>query len=129
VRIEQVATSPEWVTSADGAVVVPATEILDVAVVVGNAGNTEAEAGGTVELTLATAEAEPVVLSRPVPEIAAGASTSVIFTELAVVPGLSYQVQVILTPGGPDAFAEDNRHSTGFVVNAATETTETTTGG
>ena len=123
VRIEQVATSPEWVTSADGGVVVPATDILDVAVVVGNAGNTEAEAGGTVELTLATAEAEPVVLSRPVPEIAAGASTSVIFTELAVVPGLSYQVQVILTPAGPDAFAEDNRHSTGFVVNAATETT------
>jgi hypothetical protein len=129
VRIEQVATSPEWVTSADGSVVVPATDVLDVAVVVGNAGNTEAEAGGDLELTFSTAGAEPVVITRPVPAIGTGASTSVIFTDLAVLPGVSYQINLILTPGGPDAFIDDNRHSTGFVVNAATETTDTTTGG
>lgn len=129
VRIEQVTTSPEWVTSADGSTVVPATDIIDVAVVIGNAGNTGADSGGSLELTVSTAEAEPVVLTRGVPAIDAGASTSVIFTDLTVAPGMSYQVQLILTPAGADAFADDNRHSTGFVVNAATETTDTTAGG
>lgn len=125
VRIEQVVTSPEWVTSADGSIVVQATDVLDVAVVVANAGNTQAESGGSLELTLSTAEAEPVVLQREVPAIEATASTSVIFTDLTVTPGVSYSIQLVLTPAGPDAFSDDNRQATTFVVNAATETSDT----
>lgn len=122
IRIEQVRTSPEWVTSADESVVIPATDTIDLAVVVSNTGNIDSEPA-TVELTLADQVAEPVVVSEAVPAIAPGMSTSVIFTDLAVVPAQSYQIQLLLTPGGPDAFADDNRFSTAFTINAPTDTT------
>lgn len=122
VRIEQVQTSPEWVTSADGSIVIPATDVIDLAVVVSNAGNTDSEIG-SLELTVADQVADPVVMTERVPSIAPGMSTSSLFLDIAVTPGQAYQVQLILDPGGADSFSEDNRFSTAFSINAATDTT------
>ncbi|HEX2154687.1 MAG TPA: hypothetical protein VHL52_12000 [Acidimicrobiia bacterium] len=129
VRIEQVSTTPEWVQSADGSIVVPAvSETIDVVVVVGNSGNTVTNVG-VLDLTLSTADGEPVEQRETVPAIEPGASTSVAFAQLPVTPGTFYELVVDLDPQGPDAFGDDNRHSTGFTVNEATPTTVTTTGG
>jgi hypothetical protein len=129
VRIEQVSTDPEWVQSADGSVVVPAVaDTIDVLVVIGNGGNTSTEEA-IVGLTLTGSEGDPVELEEPVERIEPGNSTSVAFRGLAVTPGSFYELLVELDPQGPDAHREDNRHSTGFLVNEATATTETTVGG
>ncbi len=127
VRIEQVSTRPEWFTSADGTTVVPVLgDTIDVIVVVANGGNT-ATSEGSLELTFSTGEAEPVILTNDVPVITAGASTSIIFRGLEVTAGTFYQLDLVLDPGGLDTFLEDNRMSTGFLVNEATETTTTST--
>lgn len=129
VRIEQVNTTPEWVQSADGSIVVPAVSTtIEVMVVVGNSGNT-VTVEGLLELTFTGPEGEPVELEQPVPVIEAGASTSLVFRELPVSPGSFYELVLELDPQGPDAFSEDNRHSTGFTVNEATPPTDTTAGG
>ncbi len=120
VRIEQVATRPEWVTNTDGILVVPATDTVDVVVVVGNDGNVGAEVGN-LRLTLLGPDGDPLVLTEEVPEIAAGAQTSITFSQLAVAPGSDYRMEALLTPGGGDMFLDDNRHASGFTVNAATE--------
>lgn len=121
VRIEQVTTRPEWVPNADGILVVPATDAVDVVVVIGNAGNVGAEVG-SLRLTVVGPEGEPVVLTEEVPEMAAAAQTSVTFAEVAVAPGASYQMEALLSPGGGgDMFLDDNRHASGFTVNAPTE--------
>ncbi|HZD04593.1 MAG TPA: hypothetical protein VE173_06735, partial [Longimicrobiales bacterium] len=75
VRIEQVKTEPEWVTSADGDVVIEATDTINVMVVVSNTGNTEAEPGN-LKLTMATQGADPLEETEQVPAISAGANTS-----------------------------------------------------
>lgn len=127
VRIEQVSTRPEWVTSADGTTVVPVlSDTIDVVVVIANGGNT-ATSEGRLELTFGSGEEEPVTLADEVPVIAAGASTTIIFPDLEVSAGVFYQLDLALDPGGSDTFAEDNSLSTGFVVNEATGTTTTTT--
>ena len=124
IRIEQVSTSPEWVQSADGSIVVPAVaDTIDLMVVVGNAGNTP------TELTFAARGAEPEEMTQPVSPIEPGMSTSVVFRDLEVVPGTFYELHLELDPQGPDTFAEDNRHSTGFLVNEATPTTDATSAG
>lgn len=129
VRIEQVSTEPEWVTSADGSVVVPIlSDVLDVIVVVANSGNT-ATTRGQLALVFSGSEAEPVELTEEVPVIAAGASTTIIYPDLAVMPGSFYQLDLALDPGGLDTFAEDNRFSTGFLVNQATTSTSASDGG
>lgn len=129
IRIEQVTTTPEWVQSADGQIVVPAVaDTIDVMVVIGNSGNTATEEA-LVQLTFAGAGMEPVVETSSVPAIEPGASTSVPFRELEVTPGTFYELLVELDPQGPDLYLEDNRHSTGFVVNEATPTTDTTSAG
>lgn len=130
IRIEQVSTQPQWVQSADGSVVVPATETIDVIVVVANGGNTDT-AGGRLELVLQAAEEQPVTRSQPVPVIGPGRSTSLVFQDLQVAPGVFYQLDLNLDPQGPDIFPEDNRHSTGFLINeaTATDTTDTTDNG
>lgn len=129
VRIEQVSTNPEWVQSSDGTVVVPAVaETIDVTVVIGNGGNTATEQA-VVDLTFTGPDGEAVELEDSVDPIEPGNSTSVAFRGLSVTPGAFYELMVELDPQGPDAHREDNRHSTGFLVNEATPTTETTVGG
>jgi hypothetical protein len=130
VRIEQVSTDPEWVKSADGATVVPAvSDTIAVMVVVNNGGNT-ATSAGSLALRFTGPDEEPVEATEPVPAIEPGASTSIVFRDLAVTPGSFYQLELELDPGGDDTFPEDNTYSTGFTVNEATpDTTETTTGG
>ena len=123
VRIEQVATKPQWITSADGTIVVEATDSVDLMVVVANVGNIEAEPGA-LTLTLTSDGSEPMVATQEVGAMQAGSNTSIIFAGLSVAPGSSYQIELELTPGGPDVFVDDNVHSTGFTVNAATETTD-----
>lgn len=123
VRIEQVMTEPEWVTSADGSVVVPIlSDTLDVIVVIANSGNT-ATSPGQLDLVFSGTEGEPIELTEDVPVIQAGASTTIIYAGLAVMPGSFYQVDLSLDPGGLDTFTEDNRFSTGFLVNQATTST------
>lgn len=121
IRIEQVATRPEWVTSATGDVVVPATSEIEVVIVVSNAGNTTSEPA-TLALTVGTPEADTAEWSAEVPGIAAGSQTAITLPGVEVVPGLSYILDVVLTPGGADMFRDDNRMSLRFTVNAETET-------
>lgn len=129
VRIEQVSTEPDWVQSSDGTVVVPAVaDTIDVMVVIGNGGNTATEEA-LVSLTLTGPDEEPVELEESVESIQPGTSTSVAFRGLAVTPGVFYELLVELDPQGPDTHSEDNRQSTGFLVNEATPTTDTTEGG
>lgn len=133
VRIEQVSTEPEWVTSADGSTVVPAvSETIAVMVVVGNSGNT-ATSPGSLSMRFSGQDGEPVEVTEAVPVIAAGARTSIVFRDLAVVPGTFYQLELELDPGGDDTFSDDNTYSTGFTVNEATPDTsvptDTTDGG
>lgn len=122
IRIEQVATKPPWLTNADGDVVVPATDTLDLMVVVSNVGNTDSDAA-ELQMTLSTGEGDPVVTTKTVPILGAGNNTSVVFPNLAVTPGVTYQVDLALAPGGPDAVLDDNTHSAQFTVNAPTDTT------
>lgn len=131
VRIEQVSTDPAWVTSADGSTVVPAvSDTIEVMVVVGNSGNT-ATSLGSLALRLVGDDSEPIERTQSVPVVEAAASTSIVFSDLAVTPGAFYQLELELDPGGSDTFADDNRYSTGFTVNEATPdtTTDTTTSG
>jgi hypothetical protein len=133
VRIEQVSTDPEWVTSADGSTVVPAvSETIAVMVVIGNSGNT-ATSPGSLSMRFSASDGEPAEATEPVPVIEAGARTSIVFRDLAVVPGTFYQLELELDPGGDDTFTDDNTYSTGFTVNEATpdttDTTDTTDGG
>lgn len=129
VRIEQVTTDPAWVTSAEGDLVVPSTgDAIDLMVVIGNSGNTDTERG-TLHLAFVGEGQEPSERSQPVPVIDAGASTSIVFSDLPVVPGSFYTADLMLVPGGADVFTEDNSFSTGFVVNEATVSTTTSTGG
>ncbi|MFP3916049.1 MAG: hypothetical protein ACLFWM_14310 [Actinomycetota bacterium] len=129
VRIEQVNTSPEWVQNSEGTLVVPAvSDTIDVLAVVGNGGNTATEEG-SVTLTLTGPEGEEVELTDSVEPIEPGASTSIAFRGLAVSPGSFYELVVELDPHGPDAHPQDNRHSTGFLVNEATPSTDTTEAG
>ncbi|MGA7270118.1 MAG: hypothetical protein WB239_03515, partial [Acidimicrobiia bacterium] len=65
----------------------------------------------------------PVVVTKTVPTLDAGTNTSVVFAKLAVTPGVTYQVDLALAPGGPDAVVDDNTHSAQFTVNASTDTT------
>lgn len=123
VRIEQVTTKPQWINSADGSVVVEATDALDLIVVVANVGNIEAEPG-QLTMTLSSGDGDPLTETQPVATLGSGTSTSIIFSSLSVVPGSDYTVDLELTPGGPDVHAEDNLHSTGFTVNAATTTSD-----
>lgn len=126
VRIEQVRTQPEWVQSSEGDLVVPAVaETIDVMVVIGNGGNTVTEEG-LVSLSFTGPEEEPVELEEDVDPIEPGASTSVAFRGLEVTPGSFYELVVELDPQGADTHREDNTHSTGFLVNEATPTTDTT---
>lgn len=128
-RIEQVSTNPEWVQSSDGTVVVPAVaDTIDVLVVIGNGGNTATEEA-MVELTFTGPDEEPIELEENVDPIEPGSSTSVAFRGLSVTPGTFYELLVELDPQGPDTHRDDNRHSTGFLVNEATPTTDTTAGG
>lgn len=129
IRIEQVSTRPEWVQSADGTIVVPAVaDTIDLIVVVGNAGNTPT-GEASLSLVFAAQGAEPEELTQPVSPIEPGMSTSVVFQDLEVVPGTFYEIHLELDPQGPDTFSEDNRHSTAFLVNEATPTTDTTSAG
>lgn len=129
IRIEQVSTRPEWVQSADGTIVVPAVaDTIDLIVVVGNAGNTPT-GEASLSLVFAAQGAEPEELTQPVSPIEPGMSTSVMFQDLEVVPGTFYEIHLELDPQGPDTFSEDNRHSTAFLVNEATPTTDTTSAG
>lgn len=128
VRIEQVSTDPEWVTSADGSTVVPAvSETIAVMVVVGNSGNT-ATSRGSLSMRFSGPDAEPVEATESVPVIDAGARTSIVFRDLAVIPGTFYQLELELDPGGDDTFSDDNTYSTGFTVNEATPDTTDTPG-
>lgn len=129
IRIEQVSTTPEWVQSSDGSLVVPAVaETIDVMVVIGNSGNTVTEPA-TVTMSFQGQGTDPITDQQSVTEIQAGANTTVGFRELEVTPGTFYELIVELNPEGADAFADDNRFSTGFLVNEATPTTDTTVSG
>lgn len=121
VRIEQVSASPEWVTSADGVTVVPAPledEMIDITVVVGNAGNTPSDPA-ELNLTMESGDGEPTEQVEEVPVIDAASTTSVVFTDLEVTFGTTYDLALTLVPGGTDVIGDDNERSMRFTVNEA----------
>lgn len=123
VRIEQISSDPEFIMSADGDPVVPAPEdeTVDITVVVANTGNTVSDPAA-VELELGSVGSEETTqASEAVPVIEAASTTSVVFTDVPVVLGSTYEMTVTLRPGGIDLFGDDNQRSMRFVVNAATD--------
>ena len=123
VRVEQVTSRPEWVTSADGATVVPAPieeSTIDITVVVGNAGNTPSEVG-QLTLQMLSEGLEPIEVTNEVPVIEAASTTSVIFADLPVSFGTTYDLSLSLVPGGSDVIADDNDRSMRFTVNEVPE--------
>lgn len=123
VRIEQVSSAPEWVTSADGTTVIPAPledQMIDITVVVGNAGNIPSEPG-ELTLTMVTADGEPLEQVEEVPAIEAATTTSVVFSDLEVTFGTTYDLSLLLVPGGSDVIGDDNERAMRFTVNEATE--------
>lgn len=120
IGIQQVSTTPEWVINAEEQLVVPATESLDVAVVVSNSGN--APSGpASLELVLAAGEGDSTVMSELVGGIEAGAQTSVIFSEVEVQPGTAYTLTVRMVGVEADLVPEDNEMVHELIVNAPTE--------
>ena len=89
-QVSSITSDPLWNVDPSDQAIVPATELLNFSVVVGNAGNVASEPE-PLELTL-TGESDPVVLSGLVPVLEPGEQTAVQFLEIPVTPGALYEV-------------------------------------
>ncbi len=117
--VRQVTSEPAWVTDPEGNLVMTATESIAVAVVVANNGNADAPAQ-TVELELVSPESSETRMVE-VPELAPGGQTTVVFIDLPVVFGGSYQVGVTLILTVPDSDPSNNGANLAFIVLEPTE--------
>jgi hypothetical protein len=120
--LDQVATVPEMKLNADNELVVTMTDALTVQIVVVNQGNTDSQPI-EVELTLLGGDGSAYDQTAPVPVLAAGTSTTIDFTGVAVTPGQSYQMSVTLPLADGEQVSEDNARDMTFRVNEATPTT------
>ncbi|HWL48319.1 MAG TPA: hypothetical protein VNT92_00440, partial [Acidimicrobiia bacterium] len=114
-QVSSITSDPLWNVDPSDQAVVPATELLNFSVVVGNAGNVASEPE-PIELTL-TGESDPVVLSEMVPVLEPGEQTAVQFLEIPVIPGALYEVAANLPAITNDVDLEDNVVSVLFEVN------------
>ncbi len=124
--IEQVVTNPEMSVNTSDQRVVTATSALTVQVVILNAGNTASE---PVEVTLSMIGIDDSSLEQTaeVAAIAAAGQTTVEFVDLAVSPGVAYQMVISLPLVAAEEASEDNQVLWDFLVNE--ETTSTTVAG
>jgi hypothetical protein len=124
--IEQVVTGPEMSVNTSGQRVVTATSALTVQVVIVNGGNTASE---PVEVTLSMVGTDDSSLAETaeVEAIEAAGQTTVEFVDLAVSPGLAYQMVISLPLAAGEEATEDNQVQWDFLVNE--ETTSTTVAG
>jgi hypothetical protein len=114
-QVSSITSDPLWNVDPSDQAIVPATELLNFSVVVGNAGNVASEPE-PIELTL-SGESDPVVLSEMVPVLEPGQQTAVQFLEIPVIPGALYEVAASLTAITNDVDLEDNVVSVLFEVN------------
>jgi hypothetical protein len=114
-QVSSIASDPLWNVDPSDQAIVPATELLNFSVVVGNAGNVASEPE-PLELTL-SGESDPVVLSEMVPVLEPGEQTAVQFLEIPVTPGSLYEVAASLSAVTNDVDLEDNVVSVLFEVN------------
>jgi hypothetical protein len=88
---------PEPVSDRAGIPLLPFTDSVTLNAIVTNAGN-EAESGVTVELTLLDATTEvSEVFTQTVADLPSGASSTVSFADLVLVPGSLYQAKLVAT--------------------------------
>jgi hypothetical protein len=120
--IGQVVTRPEMTVNTSDQRVVTATSALTVQVVIFNAGNTASE---PVEVTLSMVGTDDssVAETAQVGVIAAAGQTTVEFVDVAVSPGLAYQMVISLPLAAGEEATEDNRVQWDFLVNEETSTT------
>ncbi len=125
--IDQVTTVPEWVLDTEGTLVLDAMDELVVRVVVTNAGNAASDPR-LIAVEVVGGDGSAQSVGAEVPELAAGAKTTVTFDPFEVSPGRSYSmvVRLALVPGEADA--GDTSRTLPFRVNEGTVTT-TTAGG
>jgi hypothetical protein len=117
--LEQVTTEPEWVLDTQGKLVVEAVETLTFKVVVSNLGNV-GSAPLAVTLDLAGEDGTQESAPATVPALDPSARTTVSFGPLAVVPGMAYEVTIVLAQAAGELEVEDNTRALVFVVNEST---------
>jgi hypothetical protein len=116
--VGQVTAQPEWVTDPSGDLVMVASEVVTIDVVVANRGNSSAPPQ-TLFLDLVGPDSEQTRTAE-VPELAAGAQTTVSFPGLPVTPGLTYQLGVALQITVADGDASNDGIALRFFVNEPT---------
>ncbi|MGH8915311.1 MAG: hypothetical protein ACRDZM_12450 [Acidimicrobiia bacterium] len=113
--VSQIVSDPLWVVNPSDQPVVPAGDTVSFSVVVSNMGNMES-VPEPIELTLSGAS-DPVVLTEMVPVLEPGAQTAVVFDDLEVQAGTSYEVVAEIKVLGDDLDFEDNMLGVVFTVN------------
>jgi hypothetical protein len=116
--ISQVLTEPSWQINVEAQPVVPATDNLTFSVVVTNSGNVESQPE-SVEMTLRTADTEPMLAMAEVPALRPGGQATIVFDPVPVESEVLYQVEMELAVSGLDADREDNLRAIQFTVNPA----------
>jgi hypothetical protein len=116
--VGQVTSQPELVTNPDGNLVVSSAELLRVDVVVANRGNVDAPSQLLNLELLSPDGAENRTVD--VPELSPGGQTTVTIGDLAIVPGQTYQLGVVLGLNVADGDPTNNAISLTFIVNEAT---------
>ena len=124
VGISAVRMDPEEVAGSESDVtVIPATEDLDVQVVVANHGN-RIEQLVRVALTLSTDGGELLVQDEQmIAELMPGSQQTATFDALPVVPGEAYDLEVAVAKVADERASElaNNFHRRRFLVNATVE--------
>ncbi|MEN8040722.1 MAG: hypothetical protein ABFR95_04380 [Actinomycetota bacterium] len=90
-------TVPEPVGESDGAPVVPFAEALDVQAVISNLGNEDEPVVDVVLEMFNVDSGSTTTATERITDLVAGSSTTVVFSDVDVVPGSLYQAKVIAT--------------------------------
>ncbi len=114
-RLSQITSDPAWQLNVDGKPVIPATETVTFAAVVTNSGNVRSTPE-TVDMTL-TGGPEPLRVQQEIPQLDAGAQTTITFDPVTLEPETLYQVEMELAINGVDSDLTDNRQVVQFTIN------------
>jgi len=117
--IGSVIADPEWVANTSGELVVRETDLITIGVVVANNGNAPAPLQ-SLDIELVSPEGQEI-RNVEIPELNPGGQTTVTVPDLAVVPGVNYQLQVRLVLTITDADPSNNAQTFGFLINESTE--------
>lgn len=117
--VASVMSDPEWVANTEGDLVIREAQAITIGVVVANNGNAPAPAQ-SIDVELVSPQGQELH-NVAVPELAPGAQTTVSVPELAVIPGVTYQLQVRLVLTVSDADPTNNAQTFGFLVNEGSQ--------